>query len=89
MSPCMQLYIDKCIPLGEKIACVAVVINLLCGQPHAIFGGCFSISGGWMLLRRELIMAEDSPHSLPWCSCWHQGVVAHLRSGQSLLLVSN
>ena len=31
-------------------------------QPHAVFGGFTSISGAWMLICKELIMAEDSPH---------------------------
>ena len=29
------------------------------GEPHAVFGGFISISGGWMLLCKELIMSED------------------------------
>ena len=49
-------------------------------QPQAVFGGSASSSGGWMLLCKEFIMAEDSlPHHYaahddiqmqPWCSCW-------------------
>ena len=38
------------------------------GQPHIIFGRFVSIfSGGRMLLRWELIMAEDSPHITAQC----------------------
>ena len=33
------------------------------GQPHTIFGGFISISGGWM----ELIVSEDSPHITVQC----------------------
>ena len=33
-----------------------------CGQPHVVFRGFISISRGWMLLCREFIMAENSPH---------------------------
>ena len=33
------------------------------GQPHAVFGGYhISISGGWMLLRKKLMVAEDNLH---------------------------
>ena len=32
------------------------------GQPHSIFRGFLCISGGWTLLGKELIVAEDSPH---------------------------
>ena len=32
------------------------------GHPHAVFRGFISISGGWMLLCKELIVAEESPH---------------------------
>ena len=31
------------------------------GHPHAVFWGSISISVGWMLSRKELIMAEESP----------------------------
>ena len=30
------------------------------GQPHSVFGVFISISGGWMMLCKEFIMAEDS-----------------------------
>ena len=36
-----------------------IIIALPLGQPHAIFGGLISISGGWMLLCKELVMSED------------------------------
>ena len=42
----MQLYIDKCIPQGETVACVALFISPPLGQPHAIFGGVIATSGG-------------------------------------------
>ena len=32
------------------------------GQPHAVFGGFISISGGWRVVCREPIVAEDIPH---------------------------
>ena len=35
---------------------MTIVFTLPCGQPHSI-----SISGGWMLLCKEFITAEDSP----------------------------
>ena len=52
MSPGMYmgLYIDDRIPQCERIACVTrFYCPLPHGQPHAIFGGFFSISGGWVL----------------------------------------
>ena len=64
----MQSHIDKCIPKDERVARVAVLfcvvavvvfLTLPHGQPHAGFD---SISGGWMLLCKGLIMAEDSPY---------------------------
>ena len=36
-------------------------------QPQAVFRGFSSISGGWMLLCKELIMAEESPHMSMQC----------------------
>ena len=60
------------------------------GQPHAIFGGFISISGGWMLLYKESVIGEYSPHVTmpkkqnktktknsmsPFCSCWRHCVV--------------
>ena len=39
----MQLYIDKCIPQGEIIACVAVCITPLHEQLHAVFGGTLAV----------------------------------------------
>ena len=46
-------------------------------QPHAVFGGYISISGVWMLLWKEFLMAEDSRRVLmqPWCQCWCQCAV--------------
>ena len=32
------------------------------GQRHAVFGGLIFISGGWILLCKEIIMAEYSGH---------------------------
>ena len=41
--------------------CVVVVVTPPHRQPHAVFGGLISISGGWLLLCNELIiMVEDS-----------------------------
>ena len=51
----MQLYTDKCIPQGERIACMASVITPPQGQPHNIFD---PISGRWSLPREEPITAE-------------------------------
>ena len=48
------------------------------GQSHtcAIFRGIVSISGGWMLvLSKELIMAEDSPH---YINIFVQGITIYL-----------
>ena len=63
----MQLYTDKCIPQVEKIASVTFLLLLLLitqprGQPHTVFGGFISISGGWILSCKEPIKAEDSLH---------------------------
>ena len=63
--------IDKCIPLGERIACVTGYFSRSSsslfllppnGQPHTVFEGFISLSGEWMLLWKELIIAEYSPH---------------------------
>ena len=43
-----QLYSDIHVPHGERPACVATVL-----------GSFISISGGWVLLYKELIMAEQ------------------------------
>ena len=37
------------------------------GQPHAVFGGVISISGRWMLICKDFIMAEDSCHVTMQC----------------------
>ena len=37
-------------------------ISLMHEQPHAVFRGFITSSGGWILLRKEFIMAEDSAH---------------------------
>ena len=43
--------------------CVPYFTKLPHGQPpHAFFGGFILISGGWMLLCKELTMAKDHPH---------------------------
>ena len=41
---------------------VVVVLTPPHEEPHAVFGGFISLSGGWMLLRKKLIVAEDSSH---------------------------
>ena len=38
-----------------------IIITPLHVQAHGVLGGSISIAGGWMLFRRELILAEDSP----------------------------
>ena len=40
------------------------------GQPHTAFGVFISLSGGWMLLRKELIMVEDSPRITMLMKCY-------------------
>ena len=35
--------------------------------PYAVFKGCISVSGGCMLLAKELIMVEDIPHVTMQC----------------------
>ena len=58
----MQLCVDKFISWGKSIACVTVVVVVFnsagYGQPHAVFGGFISISGGLMLLCTELVIAS-------------------------------
>ena len=44
------------------------IFTLPHGQPHAVFGGFVSISLGWMLLGKELIMAEESPSIAVQCT---------------------
>ena len=64
----LHLYIDRCIPQGERIACVwPFSITPSQGQPHSIFRGLISISGQWMLSWEELLMAEHSPHITMQC----------------------
>ena len=38
-----------------------IIITPLHVQAHGVLGGSISIAGGWMLFRKELILAEDSP----------------------------
>ena len=66
----------RCVPWHEKISCVAVLSTPPPGQPHAVFGWFFSLSGGWILICKEFIMAEDSPHiTISACSLGvHAGV---------------
>ena len=49
--------LTKCIPLGERTMCDRFLLPCHTGQPHAIFGGSTFISGGWMLLCKELSTA--------------------------------
>ena len=56
-----KLNVDKRIPQGERIACVAVFTTPSHGQPHTVFRGFISLSGGRILLRKE-IMAKNSAH---------------------------
>ena len=61
--PDMQLYIDNHIPSGKTTAWITFAFTTPThGQPHTTFGGILSISGGWMLLCKEFILAEDSPN---------------------------
>ena len=39
-----------------------ISITPVLGQPHAVLGEFISVSGGWRLLWKELIIAEDSPN---------------------------
>ena len=39
-----------------------ISITPVLGLPHAVLGEFISVSGGWRLLWKELIIAEDSPH---------------------------
>ena len=54
--------------------CVRPFFNdLFCITPphrrtHATFGGFVSVCGGWMVLCRGLVMAEDSPHVTVQCN---------------------
>lgn len=62
----MQLYIGKCIPEGETIACdlfLCLSFTPPHGQPRAVVGGFISNSGGWVLLCRKPIMAKKSSHN--------------------------
>ena len=62
----MQLYIGKCIPEGETVACdlfLCLSFTPPHGQPRAVVGGFISSSGGWILLCRKSIMAEKSSHN--------------------------
>ena len=61
----MQLYVDRCIRQGERVACVTVSITLPHEKPHAVFGGFNSrLWRVWILLCKELITAEGSaPHT--------------------------
>ena len=55
------LDIDKYISEGEGIVCLTIFISLPHRQPHAIFRGFISVSGSWMLFRKEHMMLEDGP----------------------------
>ena len=60
-----SLHVDKCIPQDERIASnhsTFYLFNPQHGQPLAVFGRRMYISGRWMLLCKEPIVAEDSPH---------------------------
>ena len=61
------------------------------GQPCAILRGFIAISGEWMLLCKEVVMGESSPHitmqciptfAVLWCSCRCQCAVAQLKPRQ-------
>ena len=53
-------------PQGERTVCVTDVFLFFVipphRQPHTVLGGLISLSGGWILLCKELLMAEDSLH---------------------------
>ena len=51
----------------RRVRCGCFCIIPLHGQPHAVFRGCISISRGWMLSCKELIVAKDSPHTCSAC----------------------
>ena len=46
----------------EDCVCILLFYYLPHGQLHAVFRGLISISGGWVLLCKELIVADDDPH---------------------------
>ena len=47
---------------GGGVFIYLFIITLPHGQRHAVFGGFIFISAGWMLLCKEIIMAEYSAH---------------------------
>ena len=49
------------------VVLVVVLITPPHGQPHTVFGGFISVSRVRMLLCKEPIMAEDSPHITMQC----------------------
>ena len=67
----------KRILYGERIVCVTIFPLSYHLSSH--LRGFMSISREWMLLCKELIMAEDSPHvtflTQSWSLCWCQCIV--------------
>ena len=65
MTRYVQLYPHKIIyiPWGDRIVCDHLFIPL----PHAVFRGFVSIFRGWILLYKELIMAEEGPQITMRC----------------------
>ena len=49
----LQLCTDKCIPQGERVACVAVFRHPPLGQPHAIFRGLLSITASYRSAEKD------------------------------------
>jgi len=59
-----KLSIDKSSPQGEDCE------NCRHDYHTPSFRGFISISGGWILLCKQLIVAKDSPCiTMPWCQC--------------------
>ena len=63
----LQLRADIRTPLGEE-GCLTIFITPSPGQPHTIFRGFTTVSGGWMLLCEECIRdCKDRAHTTMQC----------------------
>ena len=62
---CVRVCVCVCVFVVVVVVVVVVIsiffISLTHRQPHAVFRGFITISEAWMLLYKELIIAEGSP----------------------------
>ena len=67
----MQLCVGKCISKGKEIACVTFLLprhmGSHMGSHMPSLEDLSPLSGGWILLCKELVMAGDVPHITMLC----------------------